>query len=146
MRISYPSVNFSADFPAILTTTFGKLSLDGTIKLVDLTFSDELKRAFPGPRFGIDGIREKLGVFDRPLVMSIFKAVIGRDLRYVTEQLKLQALGGVDLVKDDEILFENDLTPFEKRIVAGKQALNDVYEQTGHRTLYAVNLTGKRLN
>ncbi|KIP20238.1 2,3-diketo-5-methylthiopentyl-1-phosphate enolase [Anoxybacillus ayderensis] len=143
VRISYPSVNFSADFPAILTTTFGKLSLDGTIKLVDLTFSDELKRAFPGPRFGIDGIREKLGVFDRPLVMSIFKAVIGRDLRYVTEQLKLQALGGVDLVKDDEILFENDLTPFEKRIVAGKQALNDVYEQTGHRTLYAVNLTGK---
>ncbi|GAC91368.1 2,3-diketo-5-methylthiopentyl-1-phosphate enolase [Anoxybacillus flavithermus NBRC 109594] len=143
VRISYPSVNFSADFPAILTTTFGKLSLDGTIKLVDLTFSDELKRAFPGPRFGIDGIREKLGVFHRPLVMSIFKAVIGRDLQYVTEQLKLQALGGVDLVKDDEILFDNDLTPFEKRIVAGKQALQEVYEQTGHRTLYAVNLTGK---
>ena len=143
VRISYPSVNFSADFPAILTTTFGKLSLDGTIKLVDLTFSDELKRAFPGPRFGIDGIREKLSVFDRPLVMSIFKAVIGRDLQYVTEQLKLQALGGVDLVKDDEILFDNDLTSFEKRIVAGKQALQDVYEQTGHRTLYAVNLTGK---
>ncbi|CUA79090.1 2,3-diketo-5-methylthiopentyl-1-phosphate enolase [Anoxybacillus suryakundensis] len=143
VRISYPSVNFSADLPAILTTTFGKLSLDGTIKLIDLTFSDELKRAFPGPRFGIDGIREKLGVFHRPLVMSIFKAVIGRDLQYVTEQLKLQALGGVDLVKDDEILFDNDLTPFDKRIVAGKQALQEVYEQTGHRTLYAVNLTGK---
>ncbi|MCZ0755470.1 2,3-diketo-5-methylthiopentyl-1-phosphate enolase [Anoxybacillus sp. J5B_2022] len=145
VSISYPSINFSSDFPAILTTTFGKLSLDGTIKLIDLTFSDELKRQFPGPRFGIDGIREKLGVFDRPLVMSIFKAVIGRDLHYMTEQLKQQALGGVDLVKDDEILFDNDLTPFEKRIVAGKKVLQDVYEQTGQRTLYAVNLTGKTL-
>lgn len=143
VSISYPSINFSSDFPAILTTTFGKLSLDGTIKLIDLTFSDELKRQFPGPRFGIDGIREKLGVFDRPLVMSIFKAVIGRDLHYMTEQLKQQALGGVDLVKDDEILFDNDLTPFAKRIVAGKKVLQDVYEQTGQRTLYAVNLTGK---
>ncbi|HZG73058.1 MAG TPA: RuBisCO large subunit C-terminal-like domain-containing protein, partial [Chondromyces sp.] len=47
------------------------------------------------------------------------------------------------LVKDDEILFENELTPFEKRITAGKGILDDVYEQTGHRTLYAVNLTGR---
>jgi 2,3-diketo-5-methylthiopentyl-1-phosphate enolase len=52
-------------------------------------------------------------------------------------------LGGVDLVKDDEILFENELTPFEERIVGGKKVLSEVYETTGHRTLYAVNLTGR---
>ncbi|MBB5323918.1 2,3-diketo-5-methylthiopentyl-1-phosphate enolase [Anoxybacillus tepidamans] len=143
VQIAYPSLNFSADLPAVLTTVFGKLSLDGTIKLIDLEFSDELKQQFPGPRFGIEGIREKLDVHDRPLLMSIFKGVIGRDLSYLSEQLKEQALGGVDLVKDDEILFENELTPFEKRIVAGKAALNDVYEKTGKKTLYAVNLTGK---
>ncbi|QPA33070.1 2,3-diketo-5-methylthiopentyl-1-phosphate enolase [Thermaerobacillus caldiproteolyticus] len=143
VRIAYPSVNFSADLPAILTTVFGKLSLDGEVKLIDMTFSDELKKQFPGPCFGIDGIREKVGVYDRPLLMSIFKGVIGRDLHYLSEQLKQQALGGVDLVKDDEILFENDLTPFEKRIAAGKAVLNDIYEKTGKKTLYAVNLTGK---
>lgn len=145
VQIAYPSLNFSADLPAVLTTVFGKLSLDGTIKLIDLEFSDELKQQFPGPRFGIEGIREKLDVHDRPLLMSIFKGVIGRDLSYLSEQLKEQALGGVDLVKDDEILFENELTPFEKRIVAGKAALNDVYEKTGKKTLYAVNLTGKNV-
>ena len=80
VRIAYPSLNFSADIPAILTTVFGKLSLDGEVRLLDLTFSDELKKQFPGPRFGIDKIREKVGVYDRPLLMSIFKGVIGRDL------------------------------------------------------------------
>lgn len=60
VRISYPSVNFSADFPAILTTTFGKLSLDGTIKLVDLTFSDELKRAFPGHALALTAFAKSL--------------------------------------------------------------------------------------
>ena len=143
VQIAYPTVNFSADIPALLTTVFGKLSLDGEVKLLDVTFSDEWKKQFPGPRFGIDGIRQKVGVYDRPLLMSIFKGIIGRDIAYLTEQLKQQALGGVDLVKDDEILFDSDLLPFEKRITAGKTVLNEVYEKTGKRTLYAVNLTGK---
>ncbi|MEH7084851.1 2,3-diketo-5-methylthiopentyl-1-phosphate enolase [Neobacillus drentensis] len=143
IKIAYPTINFSNDLPAIITTVFGKLSLDGEIKLLDLEFDEGLKRQFPGPRFGIDGLREKLNVYNRPLLMSIFKGVLGKDLTFLVEQLKQQALGGVDLVKDDEILFENELTPFEKRIVEGKKALQEVYDQTGHRTLYAVNLTGR---
>ena len=46
IKIEYPLLNFSPDLPAILTTTFGKLSLDGEVKLIDLTFSDELKNIF----------------------------------------------------------------------------------------------------
>jgi 2,3-diketo-5-methylthiopentyl-1-phosphate enolase len=143
IKIAYPALNFSPDLPAILTTVFGKLSLDGKVKLVDLHFGDELKKAFPGPKFGIEGIRNTLGVYDRPLLMSIFKGVIGRDIDFLLKQLREQSLGGVDLIKDDEILFENELTPFEKRIVLGKRVLNEVYETTGHRTLYAANLTGR---
>ncbi len=142
-KISYPSANFSPDLPAILTTVFGKLSLDGEVKLLDLDFDDELLGHFPGPQFGIEGIREQVGVFDRPLVMSIFKGVIGRDLTFLKDQLRQQALGGVDLVKDDEILFDNPLTPFEERVIAGKEVLQRVFDETGHRTLYAVNLSGR---
>lgn len=143
VKIAYPTVNFSADLPALLVTTFGKLSLDGEVRLLDLEFPDEWKQQFPGPRFGIASIREKVGVHNRPLLMSIFKGIVGRDLAYLTSELKKQALGGVDLVKDDEILFDSELLPFEKRITEGKAALQEVYEQTGKRTLYAVNLTGK---
>ncbi|MEH7526265.1 2,3-diketo-5-methylthiopentyl-1-phosphate enolase, partial [Bacillus sp. JJ1503] len=42
VKIAYPSANFSADLPAILTTVFGKLSLDGEVKLLDLEFSSDL--------------------------------------------------------------------------------------------------------
>lgn len=143
IQIAYPADNFSNDLPAILTTVFGKLSLDGEIKLIDLEFVGEIHKAFPGPRFGITGIREMINVFDRPLVMSIFKGVLGRDLAYHNEQLMQQALGGVDLVKDDEILFEQEQTPFFDRIKTGSRILKHVYETTGHRTLYAVNLSGR---
>lgn len=143
IKISYPAANFSADIPAILTTIIGKLSLDGEVKLMDIELSESLQQAFPGPQFGISAIRKELNVYDRPLLMSIFKGILGRDLDEFTKQLKLQAEGGVDLVKDDEILFDNPLTPFEKRIAAGKQVLQQEYEQSGHKTLYAVNLTGR---
>lgn len=143
IKIAYPSLNFSHDLPAILTTVFGKLSLDGEVKLLDLDFSNEVKSAFPGPKFGVTGIRELVQVYDRPLLMSIFKGVIGRDLDYLKDQLRQQVLGGVDLVKDDEILFDNPLTPFDNRILAGKEVLHQVYEETGHKALYAVNLSGK---
>ncbi|MFS0594049.1 2,3-diketo-5-methylthiopentyl-1-phosphate enolase [Cytobacillus horneckiae] len=143
ISISYPTVNFSNDLPAILTTVFGKLSLDGEVKLLDIQFDNSYLTNFPGPRFGIDGIRNTINVYNRPLTMSIFKGVIGRDIEFLKEQLNQQALGGVDLVKDDEILFDNALTPFSERIIQGKKVLQNVFEQTGHRTLYAVNLSGK---
>jgi 2,3-diketo-5-methylthiopentyl-1-phosphate enolase len=143
IKIAYPSGNYSNDIPAILTTVFGKLSLDGRVKLTDLEFSNDLKKDYPGPRFGMEGIREKVNVFDRPLLMSIFKGVIGRDLEYMKTQLRAQALGGVDLVKDDEILFDNELTPFEERVKAFTDVLREVFAETGKRTLYAVNLSGR---
>ncbi|MBJ6363581.1 2,3-diketo-5-methylthiopentyl-1-phosphate enolase [Paenibacillus sp. GCM10012307] len=142
IRIAYPDLNFSRDIPALLVTVFGKLSMDGKIKLLDIDFSEEFLSAFPGPKFGLQGIRDLLSVHDRPLLMSIFKSVVGHDLDNLREQFYKQALGGVDLIKDDEILFENPLTPIEKRVEVCMDAARRASEQTGQKLLYAVNLTG----
>lgn len=139
IQIAYPAANFSEDLPAILVTVFGKLSLDGAVQLIDLSFSDDLAGRFPGPKFGVAGIREKTGVYDRPLLMSIFKGVIGRDLAFMEKQLKAQIEGGIDIVKDDEILFDNPLTPFEERVKLGQRVINE----SGRKALYAVNLSGR---
>jgi len=143
IKIAYPDVNFSRDIPALLVTAFGKLSMDGRIKLLDLDVSDGFRAALPGPKFGIGGVREKLGVHDRPLLMSIFKSVVGYELPELKEQFYQQALGGVDLIKDDEILFENPLTPIEKRVEACMAAAREAEKQTGQKLLYAANVTGR---
>lgn len=142
IRIAYPDINFSADIPALLVTVFGKLSMDGAVKLIDLHFSPAFLSAFAGPKFGIAGVRDLLGVHDRPLLMSIFKSVVGHDLEELGEQFYGQAAGGVDLIKDDEILFENPLTPIDKRVRACMEAAERAREITGQRLLYAVNVTG----
>lgn len=142
IKIAYPDINFSQDIPALLVTIFGKLSMDGRIKLIDIDVSEQFASAFPGPKFGIEGIRNLVGVHDRPLLMSIFKSVVGHDLATLREQFYEQALGGVDLIKDDEILFENPLTPIEKRVEVCMEAARQAETITGQKLLYAVNLTG----
>lgn len=142
ITIAYPDINFSRDIPALLVTVFGKLSMDGKIKLIDLSFSSDFLSGFSGPKFGMQGVRELLGVHDRPLLMSIFKSVVGYELPALREQFYLQAAGGVDLIKDDEILFENPLTPLEKRIEICLEAAAQATKETGQKLLYAVNLTG----
>ncbi|MCY9759683.1 2,3-diketo-5-methylthiopentyl-1-phosphate enolase [Paenibacillus alvei] len=142
ISIAYPDINFSPDLPALLVTAFGKLSMDGKIKLMDLDFSDSFRTAFSGPKYGIDGIRDQLQVYNRPLLMSIFKSLIGHDLPGLKEQFYQQALGGVDLIKDDEILFENPLTPIVQRVRACMEAAAAAEQITGKKLLYAVNLTG----
>lgn len=142
IRIAYPDRNFSRDLPALLVTVFGKLSMDGQVKLIDLHFSPSFLSAFKGPRFGSSGVRNLLGVHDRPLLMSIFKSVIGHDLPALREQFLQQALGGVDLIKDDEILFENPLSPLQERVKTGMEAALEAEQTTGQKLLYAVNLTG----
>lgn len=142
ITIAYPELNFSRDLPALLVTAFGKLSMDGRIKLLDLSPSASFLGAFAGPKFGIEGVRERLGVFDRPLLMSIFKSVIGYDLPNLREQFLQQALGGVDLIKDDEILFENPLTPLERRVETCVEAAREAEKTTGQKLIYFTNLTG----
>lgn len=142
IKIAYPDINFSKDIPALLVTIFGKLSMDGKIKLIDIDVSEEFASAFPGPKFGLQGIRDILGVHNRPLVMSIFKSVVGHDLTNLRQQFLNQSLGGVDLIKDDEILFENPLTPIEKRVEVCIKAAEEAKKETGQNLIYFTNLTG----
>jgi 2,3-diketo-5-methylthiopentyl-1-phosphate enolase len=142
ISIGYPVRNFNGTIASILTTVFGKLSMDGEIRLVRLLLPDMLQRHFPGPKFGVRGIREQLRVQERPLLMSIFKACLGRNVDDLTNAFLEQARGGADLVKDDEIFFSEDYATPEQRVMAFSEAARRLELETGRKVSYAVNLTG----
>lgn len=142
LSIGYPIRNFTVSIPSILTTVFGKLSLDGKIRLVKLELPDAFVARFPGAKYGISGIRERVQVVGRPLLMSIFKSCIGHDLQSLTGYFIEQALGGVDFIKDDEIFFTEEYATPEQRTEAFVRASAQVLAETGKQVHYAVNLTG----
>lgn len=142
ISIAYPVHNFNGTIASILTTVFGKLSMDGEIRLVRLDLGETLQRQFQGPKFGVTGIRDMLHIPDRPLLMSIFKACLGRNVDDLTDAFLEQARGGADLVKDDEIFFSEDYATPEQRVTAFSRAAREVEIETGRKVGYAVNLTG----
>ena len=140
--IGFPPENTQRDIATLLVMVFGKVSMDGRIRLLDLELPEAFLDHLPGPRFGVPGLRQLAGVLDRPLLMSIFKPCVGLPPKELAEMFQQQALGGTDIVKDDEILPDLDTCPSEQRLELCLEAAEAACRETGHRTLYALNLTG----
>ena len=139
IKIAFPITNFDSDLGALLTAVYGKISLAPKIKLEDIEFSEAYLNPFKGPGFGVSGIRNLLDKKELPLLMSIFKPCLGLEPNEFGEMFYLQASAGIDLVKDDEILFDNDFNKTLKRLEACLKAK----EKAKAKTIYAINLTGK---
>jgi 2,3-diketo-5-methylthiopentyl-1-phosphate enolase len=145
LDIAFPLPAVASDVGSLIAVIFGKVSMSGKIRLVDLKFPPELvQERMAGPRFGIDGIRQKVNVTDpsHPLLMSIFKPCLGLSAQTLGTMFYEQAVGGVNLVKDDEILSDNSLDSARRRLEAVLKAGEKARAETGRPTLYAINLTG----
>ncbi|MDH7485819.1 MAG: RuBisCO large subunit C-terminal-like domain-containing protein [Anaerolineae bacterium] len=111
------------------------------MRLLDLYIPKKVADEFQGPKFGIKGIREMLGVHDRPLVLQIIKPKMGMTPAETANQVYQSALGGADLVKDDEMCSELSNCPFDARLEAVLKALERAEKETGQKTLYMVSIT-----
>ena len=142
--IDFPEEIFEPDnVPQILSVVAGNLfGLGGlkACKLLDVDF-DPITKYYSGPEFGIEDVRKMLGAYDRPLVGTIIKPKVGLSPRRTAEVAEQAALGGLDLIKDDETLTDQRFCPLEERLAAVMDKLNRVEDRTGKRTLYAVNVT-----
>lgn len=141
VRIAFPVENFGADLGALLVAVYGKVSLDGAIKLVDLELPPALVASLPGPRHGIEGIRKQVAAPERPLTMSIFKPTLGLPPEALAEMIAEQAAGGIDLVKDDEVLTDVTIDSALKRVELCRKAAKKA-RPNGAAVIHAVSLTG----
>ncbi len=137
--IRFPEANVENDIPSLLTMIFGKYSMAGAAKVVALRLPENYGLH---PKFGIAGIRNQLGVFNRPLIMAIFKPALGLSAADHAVILQEVAFSGLDIIKDDEILGNIDSAPTLERLQACRQVIDAVKEETGRTVLYAVNVTG----
>lgn len=142
-RIAYPTTNFPAYLPMIMSTVAGNVLGQEGIRLVDIEFPEVVLKELPGPLMGIEGIRNLLGVERRPLVGAILKPCIGVPPEVSANGALKAALGGADVIKDDELLSYPEYSPMEKRVAAVMRELKAAGKDKS--CLYAVNITGENL-
>ncbi|MEO5572957.1 MAG: RuBisCO large subunit C-terminal-like domain-containing protein, partial [Gammaproteobacteria bacterium] len=144
-RIGFPVANTEGDIGTLLTMIFGKYSLAGPARVLDVVLpADYGTRA----KCGLEGLRKRTGVFDRPLIMGIFKPALGLNALDHAQLLREVAMAGLDVIKDDEILGNLPSAPTLHRMRACRSVIDEVKQETGREILYAVNVTGRadRLN
>ncbi len=141
VTLSLPVITASVDAAQFLNVLYGNSSLHEDVQLEDVTLPSSLLQRFNGPRFGIDGLRSLVNVYDRPLTCSALKPV-GLSLDEMADLCYQFAGGGIDLIKDDHYWGEHPFCPFEERIMACQRAVERASAQTGRRCIYVPNLSG----
>lgn len=143
IRIAFPATNFGPSFAMLLSSVIGNISSSGKVKLLDLEFPESYLKEFQGPKFGVQGIRDLLGVYDRPLLNNMIKPCTGLDPQKTAELAYEAARGGVDIIKDDELVCNPPHCPLEERVKAVMPMIKKADEEKGEKTLYAFNITDR---
>lgn len=139
--LALPFLTASIDPSQFLNVLFGNSSLHDDVELIDFTPPPEVTDLLPGPRHGIEGIRRRLGVHDRPLTCSALKPV-GMTIDEMSEVCGALARGGIDLIKDDHYLADHPFAPFEDRVTRFQDVVQEAAAATGRTSLYVPNLSG----
>jgi 2,3-diketo-5-methylthiopentyl-1-phosphate enolase len=137
--VSFPEINVENDIASLLTMIFGKYSMAGVGKIVAVRLDNNYGQL---PKFGISGIRQQLQVFDRPLIMAIFKPALGLSAQDHATILQEVATAGLDIIKDDEIMGDLNTAPTLERLRACRPILDQIKQETRRTVLYAINVTG----
>lgn len=146
IQIAFPGVNIESQIPMLLTACLGNISMGGKIKLLDMRMPKSLLDGFQGPRFGIDGVYKALGIPKnkrRPLLNNMIKPCSGYPLEVGTRLFYEAAVGGCDIVKDDELIADMAYNRVVGRVKAYMKMEKRVFEETGEHTLYTANITDR---
>ncbi|MEM3088758.1 MAG: RuBisCO large subunit C-terminal-like domain-containing protein [Candidatus Bathyarchaeia archaeon] len=149
VSIAYPIELFdleSGGIPNILSIVAGNLfglTELSNVRLLDVQFPKQAVSYFPGPKFGIEGIRRIAGTLKqrRPHLGTIIKPKVGLSPKQTAQVAYEAAVGGVDFIKDDETLTNQKFCPLVERVSEVMEALDKAKEETDRSVFYAVNVT-----
>jgi len=140
IQIAFPAININwkEDGIAHLLCNLmgGQMDIDIVKKcqLKDIEFPQYVKDAFLGPKYGITGVREYTEVHGKPLLGGIIKPKTGLNKEQLLDMVKQLVEGGVNFIKEDEILSNPNFCTIEERVPLVMEYLNSL----DRKVIYAV--------
>jgi ribulose-bisphosphate carboxylase large chain len=147
IKVAYPFElfepgNMAQIFSSIAGNIFGMKILE-TLRLEDVHWPEKFASSFPGPKFGIKGIRKLLRVPKRPLCGTIIKPKLGLSEKEHAKVAYEAWSGGLDIVKDDENLTNQLFNKFDERITETLKLRDKAERETGEKKIYMPNVSAE---
>jgi len=147
--IAYPlehfdSKNLSQFQASVLGNLFGLKELK-ELYIYDIAFPKTQQRLFKGARYGLEGLRKKLKTHKsgRPHIGTIVKPKVGLNPKEWANVAYESYLGGLDLVKDDENLVDQDFCRWKQRLTEVVKAIEKAQDETSQIHIYSSSVTDK---
>lgn len=144
-RLAIPDEHFEtnniAQILAVLTGQIFDSHVTKSVKLLDINFSKRLQLYFPGPSQGIDGVRKKLKVHERPLSSVLLKPKLNLNIKDCIERAYHIWMGGCDIVEENETMAGADNNDFYERIQFLVSEQINCSKRTKQQKLYIPNIT-----
>jgi ribulose-bisphosphate carboxylase large chain len=142
VAVAYPLAATGGELTQLLNVLWGNVSLWSGVRLEEVEWPAELLARFRGPALGAAGLRSLCRAEPgRPLLATALKP-LGSTVRELARRAADCARGGVDLIKDDHGLADQEWAPFRERVLACAGEVARANRATGGSTLYVPNLTG----
>ena len=122
VKIAFPIINTDWDTDGIshlLCQVMGghvDIDLVQRCRLIKLDLPKSVTKHFKGPKFGISGMRKLTGQYNKPLFGAIVKPKIGISPDTLLDMVKELIDGGVDFIKEDEIMSNPAFCSLDKRV------------------------------
>jgi len=147
VKIAYPIELFELGsmpqlYSSVVGNIFGMKALDG-LRILDIDFPNVYVKSFKGPQFGIDGIRKYMKVYDRPFTATVPKPKVGMTTEEHAQTGLNAWTGGVDFLKDDENLTDQNFNRFDKRVKLCAKMRDKAEKITGEVKDYFINCTAE---
>lgn len=143
ITIEIPSGHIKTAYGLILSIA-GEISCLNslrTIQLVDFKIPPRLAQVLGGPQWGSEGLREQLGVKNRPIFVTVVKPSQGLSPKEFGDLAYECFVGGMDVCKPDEIL-QDDRDEYIARVRACVEAARQAEAETGEKKRFMIHPIG----
>ena len=138
--ISFAEEIAAGEWTQFLNVLFGNISIKRGIQVAAFGQGDALENLFPGPKFGIAGIRKLTNVPVRPPLFTALKPM-GLSAQNLARLAGQFVEGGIDIIKDDHGLSNQVFCLFEERVVRCVDAVHGANVKFGRHSIYVPNIT-----
>ena len=105
-------------------------------KLLDVDIPKNFLKGFKGAKFGMANIQKRMKAEGRPILGSIVKPKTGLTVSQLKVMIEELLEGGVDFIKEDEILANPKFCRYNERVEVISNLVNDFCDDAGREVFY----------
>ncbi len=132
--ISYSNQSIGFEINQLFNIIHGNTSMYKNVRVDEVKLNSDLKKIFPGPKFGINGFRKLIG-HNNSILCPVLKPQ-GLSSDEIASLAYEFIISGADIIKEDHNLSNQKYSTFRDRIEKTVKAVEKANRETGRKSMY----------